>query len=130
MVSKNELRALLREEGWAYKGSGESWDAYSYLRNTYRGVQRLEKGMSNVPINVWRYKGNNENRDAYSYLRNTLRNTAALQGENEGLLKAVEQMGNVDVEEVRKAAQEGVQKALDSLEADVTLNIDTTEQGA
>lgn len=131
MASLNDLKKAIRDElgptGWNYKGSGENRDTYSYLRGATNAAENLEKAVADIPKEVWKYKATGEPSDAYAFLRATRREVAALQGENEGLLKALEQVGNVNLDEVRAAAKEGVSKALKNLEADVTLNIDTTE---
>ena len=127
MATKKELQEVIREEIWKYKGSNETRDAYSYLRGATNAAEEVRDAVADIPKEVWKYKATGEPSDAYAFLRATRREVAALQGENEGLLKALEQVGNVNIDEVRKAAREGVEKAIKNIEADVTLNVDTTE---
>lgn len=132
MATKAELRKIIREENritsWAYKGKNEKWDAYAYQRETYRLLEDLA---ATVGRKVWSYKNHLTDRDIYSFVRATNRASIANQGEIEGVMKALEQISQgreVNLDEVRKAAQEGVAKAVQDLEADVTLKVDAGNQ--
>lgn len=132
MATKSELRQIVREENrttsWAYKGKNENWDAYAFQRETYRLLEDLA---ATVGRKVWSYKNHLTDRDIYSFVRATNRASMANQGEIEGVMKALEQISQgreVNLSEVRKAAQEGVAKAVQDLEADVTLSVDAGNQ--
>lgn len=132
MATKAELRKIIREENritsWAYKGKNENWDAYAFQRETYRLLEDLA---ATVGKKVWSYKNHLTDRDIYSFVRATNRASIANQGEIEGVMKALEQISQgreVNLDEVRKAAQEGVAKAVQDLEADVTLKVDAGNQ--
>lgn len=82
--------------------------------------------LASVGSKVWVYKGADEPVDAYGYLRNTRRELAVARGQGEGVLNAVKQIGTgepVDVEAIEAATARGVAAALDSIKADVTLNV-------
>lgn len=128
MATKAELRKIIREENritsWAYKGKNEKWDAYAYQRETYKLLEELA---GSVGKKVWSYKNHLTDTDIYAFVRATNRAAMANQGEIEGVMKALEQISQgreVNLDEVRKAAQEGVAKAVQDLEADVTLTVD------
>ncbi|WP_341849286.1 N-acetylmuramoyl-L-alanine amidase [Auritidibacter ignavus] len=127
MATKSELRQIIREETrlakWSYKGRNETWDAYAYQRETYRLLEELYDKLGRK---VWGYKNHLTDTDIYAYVRATHRAALANQGELEGILQALEQISRgkqVDLAEVRRAAREGVAKALKELEADVTLTV-------
>ncbi|HLS02512.1 MAG TPA: N-acetylmuramoyl-L-alanine amidase [Beutenbergiaceae bacterium] len=130
MATKNDLRQVLREERvqpWLYKGKNEDWDTYAYLRKTH---SLLEKLYDNVGRRVWSYKNHLTDTDIYAFLRATHRQVMAAQGERDGLMKAIEQISQgkeINLEEIRKATQQGVSDALGNLEADVTLHVDASE---
>lgn len=132
MATKAELRKIIREENritsWAYKGKNENWDAYAFQRETYRLLEDLA---ATVGKKVWSYKNHLTDTDIYAFVRATHRASIANQGEIEGVMKALEQISQgreVNLSEVRKAAQEGVAKAVQDLEADVTLKVDAGNQ--
>ena len=132
MATKAELRKIIREENritsWAYKGKNEKWDAYAYQRETYKLLEELA---GSVGKKVWSYKNHLTDTDIYAFVRATNRAAMANQGEIEGVMKALEQISQgreVNLDEVRKAAQEGVAKAVQDLEADVTLTVDAGNQ--
>lgn len=85
---------------------------------------------NSVPLGVLGYIGKGETRDVYSYIRSIYRQAAAGAGERAGLLAAIEQVSGgqgVDLDAITTATRDGVTEALGSLDADVTLNIDTSE---
>src|SRR5699024_1944045 len=132
LATKAELRKIIREENritsWAYKGKNEKWDAYAYQRETYKLLEELA---GSVGKKVWSYKNHLTDTDIYAFVRATNRAAMANQGEIEGVMKALEQISQgreVNLDEVRKAAQEGVAKAVQDLEADVTLSVDAGNQ--
>ena len=127
MATEKQLRKIVREETrlarWSYKGKNDDWDAFAYQRETYRLLENLNKTLAKK---VWQYKNQHAKRDIYGYVREAHKASVETQGELEGILKALEQLSEgkkVNLEEVRKAAQEGVAKAIKDLEADVTLTI-------
>nr|WP_158524617.1 N-acetylmuramoyl-L-alanine amidase [Auritidibacter sp. NML100628] len=135
MATEKQLRKIVREETrlarWTYKGKNEDWDAYAYQRETYRLLEELA---NKVGWKVWSYKNQNTKSDSYAYMRATHKAALAVQGELEGVLKALEaltQGRKVNLEEVRRAAQQGVSEAIKSLDADVTLEVatDNTKEG-
>lgn len=133
MATKADLRQIVREENriasWAYRGKNENWDAYAYQRETYRLLEDLA---ATVGKKVWSYKNHLSDTDIYAFVRATNRAATATQGEIDGLMKALEQISQgreVNLAEVRQAAQEGVAKAVQDLEADVTLSVNAGEIG-
>lgn len=128
MATEAQLRKIVREENrlssWAYKGKNDNWDAYAYQRETYRLLEDLA---ATVGRKVWSYKNHLTDTDIYAFVRATNRAATVTQGEIEGLMKALEHISQgreVNLAEVRKAAQEGVAKAVQDLDADVTLKVD------
>lgn len=80
---------------------------------------------------MWSYKNHLTDTDIYGFVRATHRQVMAAQGERDGLMKAIEQISQgkeINLEEIRKATQQGVSDALGSLEADVTLSVDAGDQ--
>lgn len=132
MATKAELRQIVREENritsWAYKGKNENWDAYAFQRETYRLLEDLA---ATVGRKVWSYKNHLTDTDIYGFVRATHRQVMAAQGERDGLMKAIEQISQgkeINLDEIRKATQQGVSDALGNLEADVTLSVDAGDQ--
>lgn len=132
MATEKQLRKIVREETrlarWSYKPKNDDWDMCAYNRETYKLLKNLDK---NLGKKVWQYKNKYAKRDIYGYVRETNKASVATQGELAGILKALEHLSQgkkVNLEEVRKAAQEGVAKAIKDLEADVTLTVSADKE--
>ncbi|WGH93886.1 peptidoglycan recognition family protein [Auritidibacter ignavus] len=132
MATEAQLRKIIREETrlakWSYKPKNDDWDMCAYNRETYKLLKDLNK---KVAKKVWGYKNQYAKRDIYGYVRETNKASVATQGELAGILKALEQLSEgkkVNLAEVRKAAQEGVAKAIKDLEADVTLTVSADKE--
>lgn len=80
---------------------------------------------------VWGWIHGSEDYNMGFLVRRTFHQQAAVLGNQAGLLKAIEQLstgGPIDLEAIKTAAEKGVADALAGLEADVTLNINTTQE--
>ncbi|WGH87103.1 N-acetylmuramoyl-L-alanine amidase [Auritidibacter ignavus] len=128
MATPEELRKIVKEEiriaSWAYRGKANK-DAWAILREIRSVVKNIR---DNSKVRPWLYKGAKDPRDMHAVLKQTDRNVAAIKGTVDGLVEAVKQIDGVDPAEIGKAVNNGVSNALSSLEADVSLNINTSEE--
>lgn len=128
MATPAELRKIVREEvriaSWAYKGKATK-DAWAILREILAVVKNIR---DNSRVRPWLYKGAKDDRDMHAVLKQTDRNVAAIKGTVDGLVEAVKQIDGVDPAEIGKQVNTGVSNALANLEADVSLNINTSEE--
>lgn len=125
MATEAQLRKVIREEVdrtvWGYKGSGETRDAYSYLRTALRTLEALPKEIWEQELDNSMMGENGHTATASSWLTNTRRFNREYHRETAASLAAqqeiIEQLAtgegvDIDYDKVQEAARRGAEEAL------------------
>lgn len=119
-VQKYQRSHGLHEDGW--------WGTNTNKHFEENDMSTVKEELATA---VWGWIHGSEDYNMGFLLRRTFHQQAAVLGNQAGLLKAIEQLstgGPIDLEAIKTAAEKGVADALAGLEADVTLNINTTQE--